>query len=580
MAHKSTAAKLAEAHRRLGTDRYADALLIVEHPDGHELWRAGGLWDRIALGPDGQRGCYSNARPAVPVHVRLKRSQVEPDPATGKSAADGIANYLDLKRRGIDAGRPMTIIAAGNRGSGKTFLLGSLVAVTMALEYPRGAQFSVNLSDKQKREVIAGFDKFTPFAWTLREVRDPRDPFREFITGHQLYWRSGRSPSAIREGGITFHYGFVNEGQDQPVEVAVNAGGAIRNEGTLLGIATNPDPDGGWVGDLKERIDAEPTADRPFFGEWYEMRAALNDAIDQAAQPKIAAFLYAVDKDAADADARGMWKRRGQAYPFFSTKVRRVDADGRFLEGHMGLPPRVEVGRALWRDVTREETAKAFGGEGYDWIGGSDFQHDPGCCAAIGKLYRDEHGTLILCIHEFVGAPGDERAFAQALEDRGYFPGDADFDGKPAPAGRALVLIGDGTGDIQDSTHRRGMPYSYAQLKRYGWKTYPPMKHRSGAPCNPLIPDSLKQVDSALRAGQILFAPACGDPAAEFCSLVDSAKKSTINASGKFVKRGHYTHGMDGVRYLAWRFLRTKKDAPPRDADLIRDLRSIRLTDR
>ncbi len=561
MAHKSTAAKIAEARRRLGSDRYLDCLLIVEHPDGQELWRAGGLWDRIGTGPDGQRGCYSNARPAVPLRVRLKRSQVEPDPVTGRSIADGVARWLDLMRRGIDDGRPIVIVAAGNRGSGKTAILGSIVAITIVLEYPRGAQFSVNLSDKQKREIIAGFDKFSRPEWTLREVRDPRDPFREFITGHQLYWRSGRAPDALREGGITFHYGFVNEGQDQPAEVAVNAIGAIRNIGSLVGIATNPDPDGGWVGDLKERIEAEPTAERPFFGEWYEMHAALNDAISQAAQPKIAAGLYAVDKDAADADARGMWKRRGQAYPFFSTKVRRVESDGAFIEGHMGHPPSVEVGRQLWRDVTREETQRWLGAA-FDHVGGSDFQHDPGCCAAVGKLYRDEHENLILHVHEFIGAPGDERSFAQALEDRGYYPGDSDFQGNPAPIGRSLALIGDGTGDIQDSTHRKGTPYSFAQMKLYGWKVYPPMRHRSGAPCNPLIPDSLKQVDTSLRAGWILFAPVCGEPAAEFCSLVDSAKKSTLNSSGKFVKKGHYTHGMDGVRYLCWRFLPRNRTAP------------------
>jgi len=564
MAHRSTASKIAEARRRLGSDRYVDALLVVERPDGSEAWRAGGLWDRVA-----QR--YSDARPAVPLRVRLKLSQVEPDPVTGRSAADGIARWLDLMRQGIDAGRPIVLVAAGNRGSGKTFILGSLLAVTVALEFPRGAQFSVNLSDKQKREVIAGFDKITRPEWTLREVRDPRDPFREFITGHQLYWRSGRAPEALREGGITFHYGFINEGQDQPSDVGVNAVGAIRNLGTLIGIATNPNPDGGWIGDLKERIEAEPTPERPFFGEWYEMRAELNDAISQAAQPKIAAALFAIDKDKADADARGMWKRRGQAYPFFSTKIRRVDAEGRFVEGHMGRPP--DIG---WRDVTREETAKAFGSP-YDWVGGSDFQHDPGCCAAIGKLYRNEHNELILCIHEFIGAPGDERSFAQALEDHGYVPGDSGFDGRAMP-GRSLVLIGDGTGDIQDSTHRRGMPYSFTQMRHYGWKVYPPMKHRSGAPCNPLIPDSLKQVDTSLRAGWILFFPECGNPAAEFCSLVDSAKKSTINSSGKFVKRGHFTHGMDGVRYLAWRFLpRNRLEQKPMDRSIYEAMKSLSL---
>ena len=108
------------------------------------------------------------------------------------------------------------------------------------------------------------------------------------------------------------------------------------------------------------------------------------------------------------------------------------------------------------------------------------------------------------------------------------------------------------------------------------------MYHRSGACANPLIPDSLKQMDSLLRAGSIMLAPACGDPAAEFCSLVDSAKKSTLNASGKFVKRGHFTHGMDGVRYLAWRFL-ARNRLPPTpfkfDTSTFNQLQGIRVRD-
>lgn len=572
MPHMSTAAKLALARRLLGTSRYVDALLVIERPDGSEVCRVGGLWDCITRS-------YSTARPPVPVVCRLKASQVEPDPVTGLSIADGLARWLDKMRRSDDTDRPIVIMGAGNRGSGKSYLLGSLWALVVALEWPRGAQFSVNLSGKQKREIIAGIDKIAPDVWTLQEVKDPRDPFREFVTSHRLYWRTGKAPDALREGGIDFQYGFVNEGQDQSNDVAVNAVGAIRNIGGLVGIATNPDPDGGWVGEMVERIEAGPSETRGYFGERYIMRAALNDAISQASQPKIEAALYAIDDDQADADARGLWRRRGQAYPSFTSRPRRVDERGKWIDGHVGSPPLVEVGRVVWRDVTREETARAFGGEGHDWIAGSDFQRHPGCCAAVGKLYRDEADELILYVREFVGAPGDERAFAQALEDRGYVPGDVDFDGHPV-VGRSLVIVGDGTGDIQDASHRRGTPYSFVQLARYGWSVKPPMRHRSGAPCNPLIPDSLKQVDTLLRAGAVVFDPACNEAAAEFATLIDGFKKSTINSSGKFVKKGHFTHGPDGVRYMAWRFMPRNKPLPlPRNTTLLDDLRSIRTSE-
>jgi hypothetical protein len=60
----------------------------------------------------------------------------------------------------------------------------------------------------------------------------------------------------------------------------------------------------------------------------------------------------------------------------------------------------------------------------------------------------------------------------------------------------------------------------------------------------------------------MVFDPSCADPAAEFPSLVDGMKKSLVNSAGKFVKRGHYTHGPDGVRYLGWRFLPRNRPEP------------------
>jgi hypothetical protein len=442
---------LAAIDRALSPDRWVPALLEVQRPDGSVVLRAGGCWDS-------QLKRYV-PRPVEARVVRLMRSQVEPDPVTGLSLADGVARWFERMRAGVDEGRSIIIMAAGNRGSGKTWFLGSLMALLVALEWPGGAQFSVNLSAKQRREVIQGIEKIADPRWLAEEVKDQRDPYLPFVTGHHLFWRTGRAPAALREGGITFHYGFINEGQDQHQDVALNAVGAIRNIGSLVGIATNPDPDGGWVGDLVEKIEAGAEGR----GERYILRAELNDAINQAAQPKIAWALDAIDKDAADADARGLWRRRGAAYPAFAWRLRRVDGDGTFLDGHMGVPPLVGLGR--WRDVTREETARILGAGavGFDWLGGSDFQHDPGCCAAIAKLYRTEREELVLYIREFIGAPGDERSLMQALEDHEYFPGDVDFDGQPRP-GRSLLLVGDGTGDIQDATHRRGNPYSFTQI--------------------------------------------------------------------------------------------------------------------
>jgi hypothetical protein len=552
MPQLSRASMRRELRKALLTDAdVVDCALEVVAPDGRLLLRVGGRWDTIA-----KRYVPGECKAAV---VRLEQSQVEADPGTGKSLWDGFAAWLAAMDAKDDA-RPIVIMACGNRGSGKTFFLGSVAALIVAIKWPKSAQFSVNLSGKQKREVIAGFDKIAPPEWTLREVTDARDPFREFITEAKLFWRTGKAPAALREGGITFRYGFVNEGQDQHQDVALNAVGAIRNVGGLVGIATNPDPDGGWVGDMLERIEGGPTETSPFFGERYILRAALNSAIDQATQPKIAAALYSIDPAAADADAKGLFVRRGAAYPAFTNHPRRVDDAGRWLTGHIGQPPHIG-----WRDVTREETAKVIGAgtSGYDWIGGSDFQVNPGCCIAVGKLYRDLAGELVLYIHQFIGAPGREAELTQAIVSAEYFPAEIDFERRPRP-GRSLLIVGDGTGGSQqDASHRRGNPYSFEQLAAHGWTVIPPMRHFStGKACNPLVLDSIKQMHSALSHGRIMFSPACGDPAAEFPSLIDGFKKTRTLRSGKFEKKGHWTHGPDGVRYLAWRFLPRSRPLP------------------
>ena len=59
----------------------------------------------------------------------------------------------------------------------------------------------------------------------------------------------------------------------------------------------------------------------------------------------------------------------------------------------------------------------------------------------------------------------------------------------------------------------------------------------------------------------IVFDPCCADPAADFPSLVEGFKRTKLVPSGKFEKKGHFTHGPDGVRYLAWKFLPRPK--PP-----------------
>jgi hypothetical protein len=287
-----------------------------------------------------------------------------------------------------------------------------------------------------------------------------------------------------------------------------------------------------------------------------------------------------VNPDAADADADGLIKLAGNlGYPGFSRIPRREDAAGKWAAGHIGKPPEIAPPGLAWTDVTRQITAEHTKTEaGFDYVAGGDFQTDPGSCAAVGKLYRTPAGELVLAIREFVGTQGTEQDLTMALTARGYFPGPVDYEGRPAAS---LMLVGDATGARQNAEHRKRDPYSFTRLRADGWTVLPPAYYGpKRTPWNPLVPDSRKQMKACFLAGQILLAPECAETGTGFPSLIESFARAKVNSNGRFEKKGHFTHGPDGVRYLAWRFL--PRPQPPRpDQSFNREafdaLRSVKI---
>ena len=61
-----------------------------------------------------------------------------------------------------------------------------------------------------------------------------------------------------------------------------------------------------------------------------------------------------------------------------------------------------------------------------------------------------------------------------------------------------------------------------------------------------------------------MISPGCAESSPGFPSLIEGLARTKVHSDGSFVKRGHFTHGPDGLRYLAWRFL-------PRPKPLQRD---------
>lgn len=547
----SRAERLARLSRELlSPERWVDALLVVVAHDGRELFRCGGLWDV-------QRRAYVTRpdREPTPHVVRLQESQLE--------IGEGFARWLDACRRG-DSKRPRVIVAGGNRGSGKTWFC-ALVIVAVALEWPGSHQMGVNITAKNRRECVSAIGDVAPPKWIAGDVTDMRDPRTEFLTGAVVQWMTSQNPRALRQAGLPIRNVFVNEGQDQGESVYINAQMSTRNTGGIVTIATNPPQSGrgDWTAMLWHAIEAEEVN-----GARYFLDNKLNRAIDQDAVDDIADLVRAVSREAAEADADGVFHLSGNlAYPAFNPLPL---AKG----GHVGEPPQVG-----WTDVTRELTAEALGSDsgGTEYVAGVDFQRQPGCVADIAKLYRDERGRIILHVTDVICVRGVEPDLSQALVAAGYYPIDRDDAGERKAS---LLIVGDGTGARQNAEHKKHQPPSFTILRGDGWRVVPPMFHwKNKTPWNPYVKDSRAQMHAVLSAGQILISPRCREANSGFPSLVESLRSAKVTPRGALVENGNFQHAADGVRYLAWKFLPRPKPATPSgiDSSTFDELRKVRL---
>lgn len=528
--YRSIAQRLAALDRRLlSTDRFVDICLQVQTHEGEILCTVGARWDKTARRWDGEA---TNIRV-----VKLKPDQEE----VGRA----VALYLE-QRLANDDTRKALIMGIGDRGGGKTFI-GSLLLVLIAIAIAGSASMAVSIFSQQNGEIREGIEKICDPSWFEHDT-STIDPKTKFLTGSRVHWFTSRNPKKLRQAQIPWELVFINEGQDQTEKVFLNSIAAVRNVGGLNYIATNPptEDQGDWIAVLYQALEVDQSD-----GAAYVIKAASNDNINQSSRDKAGRLMAHVNRAQSDADHLGIIKLSGTVgYPNFTRLPRLVDDQGRWLSGHIAE-------RGIdWVDVTREITAAQLGSKvGFDCVAGGDFQTEPGSCAPIAKLYRTQNGKgpLLLYIVEFVGTTGTESDLTIALQSRGYFPGNVDHEGNPA---QSCLIVGDATGARQNAEHRKRDPYSFTQLRADGWHVLPPAYYGpKKTPWNPLIPDSRKQMKSLHGAGAIAYSPQCAEAQEGFPSLIDSMQRAKVNSLGKFEKKGHYTHGADGVRYLAWRYL-------------------------
>lgn len=529
---KSRDARLRELERRLIADAYVDALLVVESHEGEELFRCGGRWSK------NQRR-YVDAPDCKPHRVRLKESQYE--------AALGFRAWLEASRRG-DKTRPIVLMLAGDRGSGKTWFLAGVGLIAIGLEWPNEYQFVVNLTTPQRRECVESMREVARPEWIAFHSDDLRDPYSLLITGSHIGWLSSRNPKRLRQAKLNIRHVLINEGQDQPEVVYTNAVGATRNRDGLTTIATNrPQSEAGdWVAAVADAIDAEELP-----GIWYLLDAKKNDAVDPTALDKRARAIRAVSREAADADTGGGGMRLAGpiAYPGFKPFPWHKG-------GHVGDPPAIG-----WRDVTREVTAaEVEDSAGWPYVIGVDFQRRPGIVGNVAKFFRDETGKLVLVVLAQVCTEGEETAFSDSLFRRGYTPNPHDSTG--------ALIVGDATGARQNARHRWEEPTSFRALADDGWLCLPPEYTKRRKPSNPLVRESIPQVHAAFVERQIMISTALKEPESGFAALVESLRRAKKTPRGALIEKGGWQHGPDGLRYLAWRFLpRVRPPLSPQGID-------------
>ncbi len=547
MAYRSIRERTARLDRRLlSSERYANAKLEVQYSTGEVAFVLGGRFDRRL-----RRYVEGDCEARV---IRMKKSQDE--------ILRVFAEYL-RKRLAGDEDRIALLMAIGDRGGGKTWFC-AFMMVVLALALPGTWQIGVSITSKQNREVKDAIAQIADPSWIENDVDDFRDPRTEFLTGSTILWATSKNPKALRQAQLQFELIVINEGQDQQQKIYTNAQAAVRKGGGLVAVATNPPTDetgaGDWVAILYQGLEASNSDGRAVVIE-----SKYNDAVNQTALSKNERLIRLVDPAQADADSLGIIKLSGNiGYQGFQRRALELGDDGLWKSGHIGEQ------QLDWVDITLELT-------GFDHVGGCDFQTDPGPCAVIGKLFRTKWAPVVLWCKQLVGVQGTELHLSWGLHTKGYFPGNVDFDGKRAPS---LLLIGDGTGARQAASHRRTDPYSYTQLRGEGWSVEPPMYYGpKKTPWNPLVDDSRKQMKACFMNGLIVISSECGEGVNGFPSLLDGLQNTKVTSAGKFVKKGHWTHFPDGLRYLAWKYLpRSQVAAPPApDRETANRIRGIRL---
>lgn len=503
-----------------GSDRFVDQCLVFRCEETQEyLGEVGGRWDRLLK-------TIVDEPPITCVFVDLDESQLP--------AARAFFVWLEKYRTGDLTDRDVILFAGGARGGGKTFL-GTLLLVAIAIEMPKVLTWAVSPTLDRREEIERTIRDWIPSSWFTYHGTDFRFTFRN---GSSL--RSLSDESLGKRGEAVAI--FFNESQDLQAKTFALALPALRKLPGLMILAGNPpdseNEDGNWTVDLKEALE-----DGDIAGTYAPVDPKKNRHISQVGNDMIGQILRRVVPNIADVDFDGNWRRAGrQAYADFLARPTNHPKGG-----HIGDPPDIAPSGQELIDVTREVTSKKTGGRenGFSLVPCCDFGRDPHCAMIILRVLQRPDGVRIYYVEDELVVPGTENDLAEALIEWAELKG---------VARDQMVIVADGSGKWQKTSGDRDGDYSHAIMKSYGeWMVVPPRrpsnpKAPSGVGRNPLVPNSLSQMEDVLKANRLLVSPRC-------VWLIECLKKCAIKRGEGGVRldkskdKDQFTHITDALRY-------------------------------
>lgn len=488
-----------------GTSRLTDfALLIRRGKTKEPLLAAGGVWDNL------DHRFVPGLKPRQVKVIDFEESQVE--------WARWWATWMEAVRLGLPRDISLAL-AAGARRGGKTFAL-VVCAIAFLIDTPEfdGSPtigWVVSTRYKDRDEIDAIMEEQIPQDW-WKYRGQPEFRYR-LISGAALHNVSSDDPEALRRGRVDI--AVFNEAQKMPLRALINGIYGTADKGGIAVLAANPPRRhvGAWVGKLRQAINYNKIKAAKYFS-W---DARGNTKIDQPARRRVTEIVSYLDADAAKADSEDLWIPIGaRAYPAFTPAT-------------LGPPP--ELG-----DVTGEVLRNKIG-MAYPFVGGVDFQLNPGNALAVVCCYGDRRAPIYQVVAELLRV-GVEDDF---LDDLWNYGGDGRF------RQETLKLIGDSSGAYKTDNPMERISgegrRSFEIFRARRWSIDPVQEKRSDRgeySKNPDVHDRVNLVNRLLSTGRLRIDESR-------CPLLTKAlEECETDAKGK--PKGYYSHITDALGYALW----------------------------